>query len=217
MFTPDMKRCLLDSPESIGALQFLADCQYKYRVFPSPEQAQDLGGGGEMFRNGLQAMFIQGRWACQSFRDATYADGRKIDWDVAEVPVHRKKATVLFANCYVLRRDGPNEAEAWKLMQWLTGVEGQKHQAATGRDMPSFVQVAKSPIFLDPNYPPQHDEIFLKAAQTARPLEIDPTTDAWTEIVNAEISNIFIAHKDVKKAMRDATPRVNAILNGASR
>ncbi|MGQ9456395.1 MAG: ABC transporter substrate-binding protein [Armatimonadota bacterium] len=61
MFTPDMKRCLLDRPEAIEALQFLADCQYKYNVFPTPEQAQDLGGGSEMFRNGRQAMFIQGR------------------------------------------------------------------------------------------------------------------------------------------------------------
>lgn len=217
MFTPDMTRCLLDSPESIEALQFLADCQHKYGVFPSPEQAQDLGGGSEMFRNGRQAMFIQGRWASQAFRGAKYPDGRTIDWDVAEVPVHKRKATVLFANCYVLRRDGPNLEEAWKLMQWLTGVEGQKHQAATGRDMPSFVEVARSPIFLDPDNPPENDGIFLEAARTARPLEIDPSLDAWGELVNVEINEIFIVRKDVGKAMREVTPRVNAILEGSPR
>jgi multiple sugar transport system substrate-binding protein len=212
MFTPDMKRCLLDSPASIDAMQFLSDCQYKYRVFPSPEQAQDLGGGGEMFKNGKQAMFIQGRWACQLFRDAAYADGRKIDWDVAELPVHKRKATVLFANCYVLRKGGPNLEEAWKLMQWLTGVEGQKRQAATGRDMPSFVSVGNSPIFLNPNQLPEHDGIFLKAAKSALPVDTDPNFDAYGELINAELAEIFIAHKDPSKSMREVTPKINAIL-----
>lgn len=216
MFTPDMKTCLMDQPETLEALQFLADCQHKYRVFPSSEQSQDLGGGAEMFRNGKQAMFIQGRWACQLFRNAAYQDGRKLDWDVAELPENKKKATVLFANCYVLRKDGPNLAEAWKLMQWLTGVEGQKHQAATGRDMPSFVEVGRSPIFLNPDVLPESDEIFLKSAETALPLEIDPNVDAWGELLNAEINEIFIAKKDVTKAMRSVVPRVNRILRGSA-
>jgi multiple sugar transport system substrate-binding protein len=217
MFTPDMKTCLLDTPESIGALQFLSDCQHKYKVFPPPQQALDLGGGGEMFKNGKQAMFMQGRWACQLFRDAKTADGKAIDWDVAELPVNKKKATVLFANCYVLRKNGPNLAEAWKLMQWLTGVEGQKHQAATGRDMPSFVQVAKSPIFLNPEKLPESDSIFLKAAQSALPVDRDPNFDAWGELVNIELAEIFVSHKDVTKSMRQVTPKINAILRGTPR
>lgn len=212
LFTPDMKRCLLDSPEAVGALQFLADCQYKHKVFPSPEQAQDLGGGGEMFRNGRQAMFIQGRWGCLTFRGAAYPDGRKIDWDVGPVPMNKQNATVLFANCYVLRKDGPNLEEAWKLMQWLTGPEGQKHQARTGRDMPSFVSVANSPDFLDPVNPPENDAAFLDAAKHARPLEIDANLGAWDELVTAELTQIFVARRDVKKSMESLVPRINQIL-----
>jgi len=215
LFTPDMKRCLLDRPEAIGAIQFLADCQYKHHVFPSPEQAQDLGGGGEMFRNGRQAMFIQGRWACLTFRGATYADGRPIDWDVGPVPMKKEKATVLFANCYVLRKDGPNLEEAWKLMQWLTGVEGQKHQAQTGRDMPSFVSVANSNDFLDPKNPPEHDQVYLDAARYARPLEVDANTGAIAETITNEITQIFTAHKNVRKSMRSIVPQINKVQEGS--
>ena len=211
LFTPDMSRCLLDQPAALGAVQFLADCQYKHRVFPSPEQAQDLGGGGEMFRAGRQAMFIQGRWGCQSFRGATYPDGRPLNWDVGPVPMKKQAATVLFANCYVLRKDGPNLEEAWKLMQWLCGKEGQKHQAATGRDMPSFVSVAESPVFLDPNTPPENDREFLRAARYARPLEVDPNTGAFEELARSELTQIFTARKDVAESMRALTRRVNAI------
>lgn len=212
VFTPDMSRCLLDQSAAIEAVRFLADCQYRYKVFPSPEQAQDLGGGGEMFRSGRQAMYIQGRWGCQSFRDAKYADGRKINWDVGPLPRRKQAATVLFANCYVLRKDGPNLEEAWKLMQWLTGREGQKHQAATGRDMPSFVSVAESPVFLDPNTPPDNDREFLTAATYARPLEVDPNTGAVDQHVISELTQIFTARKDVARSMRDLTLRINAIL-----
>lgn len=216
MFTPDMKRCLLDSPKALEALQFLSDCQYKYHVFPSPEQAQDLGGGGEMFRSGRQAMFIQGRWGCQSFLDCKYADGRLIDWDTGPVPMRKKKATVLFANCYVLRRNGPNLEEAWKLMQWLTGYEGQRHQSRTGRDMPSFVKIARSPDFLDPKHPPEHDSAFLDCAGYARPLEVDKHTSAATELIASELQQIFTMHKDVRKSMSELVPKVNRIQRGES-
>lgn len=211
MFTPDMRKCLLDSPEAIGALQFLSDCQRRYHVFPSPDQAQDLGGGGEMFRNGRQAMFIQGRWGCLTFRGARYADGRAIDWDVGPVPMNKQKATVLFANCYVLRKDGPNLEEAWKLMQWLTGPEGQAHQARTGRDMPSFVSVAESPDFLDPNNPPENDREFLEAAAYSRPLEVDSNSSAVNEMLANEITQIFAWGKDVRAAMKTVVPKIDRI------
>jgi len=211
VYTKDMRRCLLDSPAALEAMQFLVDCQRKYRVFPSPEQAQDLGGGGEMFRSGRQAMFIQGRWACLIFRDAKYADGRKIDWDVGPPPMRKQKATVLFANCYVLRKNGPNLEEAWKLMQWLTGYEGQRHQARTGRDMPSFVSIANSPDFLDPVREPEHDRVFLDVAKYARPLEVDANTGATSELIRNEIMQVFSARKDLNKAMRSVVREINRI------
>jgi len=214
IFSADMTRCLLDRPEAMEALRFLQDCQYKHNVFPTPEQAQDLGGGGEMFRNGRQAMFIQGRWGCLNFRGAKYADGRTIDWDVGPVPMGKRKATVLFANCYVLRKDGPNLEEAWKLMQWLTGPEGQEHQARTGRDMPSFVKVAESEAFLDPVNPPDNDRAFLDCVEYARPLEVDANTGAAEELIGNEITQIFTARKDVVKAMRSVVPKLNKLQGG---
>lgn len=217
LFTPDMSRCLLDQPPALEALRFLRDCQYKYGIFPSPEQAQDLGGGGEMFRNGRQAMFIQGRWGCLSFRDAKYPDGRPVRWDVGPPPMKKEKATVLFANCYVLRKNGPNLEEAWKLMQWLTGVQGQIHQARTGRDMPSFISVAESPVFLDPRNPPEHDRVFLDVAAYARPLEVDPNTGAVDELVLSTLTQIFTARKDPDKAARQLTSAINAIIRDAKR
>jgi len=211
MFTPDMSRCTLDSPEAIEAVQFLADCQYKYGVFPSPAQAQDLGGGGEMFMNGRQAMFIQGRWACLKFRDAKYPDGTPIDWDVGPVPMRKEKATPLFANCYVLRRGGPNAEEAWKLMQWLTGYEGQLHQSRTRRDMPSFVRIAESKDFLDPGQPPDNDREFLRAATYARPLEVDSHTGAVYQLIRGELAQVFTAKKDVPTAMRSLARQINSV------
>lgn len=211
LFTPDMSRSLIDSPEAIEAVQFLADCQYKHGVFPTPEQAQDLGGGGEMFRSGRQAMFIQGRWACLNFRGATYPDGRLLDWDVAPLPMKKEKATVLFANCYVLRKDGPNLEEAWKLMKFLTGYEGQRHQARTGRDMPSFVRVAESPDFLDPAQPPDSDRVFLDVARYARPLEVDASTSTVSEMMMEEIAQIFTARKDVRKALTSLARRIDRV------
>jgi len=94
-------------------------------------------------------------------------------------------------------------------MRWLTGIEGQRHQARTGRDMPSFVEVANSADFLDPVNPPEHDRVFLDAAQYARPLEVDANTGANAEIIANEIAQIFTARKDVRRAMRSIVPVID--------
>jgi hypothetical protein len=96
-------------------------------------------------------------------------------------------------------------------MKWLTGYEGQKHQARTGRDMPSFVRVANSPDFLDPANPPEHDRVFLDVAKYARPLEVDANTGTVNELITNEIMQIFTAHKDVRRAMRSLASTINRI------
>ncbi|MGQ9456396.1 MAG: hypothetical protein ACUVRS_00290 [Armatimonadota bacterium] len=151
------------------------------------------------------------------FRGATHPDGRKTDWDVAPLPMRKTKATVLFANCYVLRRNGPNLEEAWKLVKWLTGYEGQRHQARTVRDMPSFVKIANSPDFLDPVNPPEHDRVFLDVARYARPLEVDANTGSVNELLTNEIVQIFTAQKDVREAMQSVTRAINRIQQGVSK
>ena len=197
---------LLDRPEAIESFEFLQDLVVKHHVAPLPSQAQDFGGPSEMFLIGKQAMTVGARVACMAFRPATF------EWDIVPLPVKRKPATVLFCNCYVLRRNGPHLNEAWELMQFLCGPEGQAFQASTGRDMPSFRSVAYSPVFVDPKNPPEHDKVFLNVVPQARPLPVDVYSAEINELITTKIRLILTGQEQVRPALDEIAPKVNKLL-----
>ncbi|MDT5025114.1 MAG: multiple sugar transport system substrate-binding protein [Micromonosporaceae bacterium] len=59
------------------------------------------------------------------------------------------------------------------------GPEGQRIIAATGRTVPSHIEVSKSPAFIDPAKSPRHASVFLDAIAT---LQRVPMVSTWPEI-----------------------------------
>jgi len=69
VYSADGTRCVLDSPQAIGAIQFLHDLIYRYKVMPSPGDIDAMSAAGgwgtagmQMFSAHRAAMAIGGRW-----------------------------------------------------------------------------------------------------------------------------------------------------------
>ena len=80
IFNRELTSCILDSPETRSALQFLSDLQNRYKVVPTPGQ---LGknrsrAGIQMFMTGRLAMFVAPAFALGALRDI-----KDFEWDVA--------------------------------------------------------------------------------------------------------------------------------------
>ncbi len=145
----DTSRWVMGAPEyiegSAKAFQFLSDLIWKYEVEPRPSVTRDQGVG-DLFRTGKIGMCTYGRWKCLDFCHI-----RDFDWDVAELPRDKRKASTLFDVAYAIARETKHPNESWELLKFLTSKEAQTEVARSGHAIPSLKSIAQSKAFLEPD------------------------------------------------------------------
>ncbi|WP_373688215.1 ABC transporter substrate-binding protein [Actinoplanes aureus] len=166
-------RLTLDSPGAREALKNLVDLRLAYGVVPT-DQEVEAEDDESRFVNGRLAMLLSSRRSTTTFRSIT-----GFEWDVAPLPIYRQPAGILHSDAYCLTRGSRNKDAAWDFLEYAISAEGQKIIAATGRTVPSHIEVSTSPAFLGPAQPPRSAKVFLDAIPTVRAL---PTVSTWPEI-----------------------------------
>ena len=113
VFTPDGRRCLLDSPEAIAGLKFYLEKSTRHH-FSAPAGFEPLNG----FVNQRVAMIVGGHinyWT-------NYNQIPGLDWDVQLLPagpVSRSGGELAIAG-YSISRESRHPEEAWALAKFLT-------------------------------------------------------------------------------------------------
>ncbi|WP_285791887.1 sugar ABC transporter substrate-binding protein [Micromonospora sp. NBRC 101691] len=166
-------RFTLEGPAAREALKNLVDLRQAYGVTPTDEEVE-AEDDESRFANGRLAMLMTSRRATTNFRTV-----KGFEWDVAPLPVYGKPVGVLHSDAYCMPTGAKHKAAAWRFLEFAIAEEGQRIIAATGRTVPSHVEVANSPAFLDPAQPPRNAKVFLDAIPTVRAL---PTVSTWPEI-----------------------------------
>lgn len=205
------KRCMLDSPEAVGGLRFRQDLIYKYKIMPSPSQLTAMGGVGsaDLFMNGKTAMFFSGIWKTPFFRKIT-----KFKWDAVIFPkaVGGKNGFLTSGGGYSVLKSTKHPEEAWKLLTYLSGEEGQKELARTGLAQPAMMDIAASKDFLD-GQPPASKDFLLKAAEMG---DFQPDSVKWQEALSSylypALDKIWMGEKDIEGVMRKAVKEINKML-----
>jgi len=167
----------VDRPEFIRGVQFRSDLMNLHKVMPTPASMTQQGGVGaaDLFFNGKAAMLVSGIWKTPMFRGI-----KKFKWDVAMFPRVAKVpgAVVGGSSGYGIVSASKHKQEAWQLIAFLSGPEGQKRFAATGLVQPALKKVAESPAFLD-GQDPKNKKMLLKAVGYS----IDePIATNWREV-----------------------------------
>ncbi|WP_433384432.1 ABC transporter substrate-binding protein [Micromonospora sp. KLBMP9576] len=166
-------RLTLDTPAARDALKNLVDLRLAYGVVPTDEEVE-AEDDESRFANGRLAMLMGSRRSTTTFRSIT-----GFEWDVAPLPVYREQVGVLHSDAYCMTRGGKRKDATWRFLEFAIAEEGQRIIAATGRTVPSHIDVSRSPAFLDPARPPRGAKVFLDAIPTVRTL---PTVSTWPEI-----------------------------------
>lgn len=203
ILSSDGRQCLLDRPEAMEAIQFLADLRNQYHVCPTTLEAQDSPVGLNV---GGSAMEFSGRWMVPRLREIT-----KFTWDVAPLPKGKVRASLLFTVCYSISKDSKHPREAWQLVRFLTGSEGQTMMSQLGLEVPSRRSVAESPAFKS-DLPPRHSDVYLSALDYAVLL---PYNRRWNEIrdqMNSSLDLVWTGDRTVAEGCREATQKINLIL-----
>jgi multiple sugar transport system substrate-binding protein len=161
-------------------------------------------------------MHFDGRWAVPHFRKMSF------DWDVAPFPVPKKgMKSVAWSGSvgFGINAKTQHAEEAFKLVEFMAGPEGQTTMTRTGLQLPNQIWLAKTDVYRQPGQKPAHPEVFVDAALTSRP---GPWTDTpntfWHDVFWTFIGKVWRGEKTAKAQLTEMAPLINQTLreNNAS-
>ena len=141
-------------------------------------------------------MFLDSRRAVPTFRDI-----EAFDWDVAPLPQREQAAGILHTDAYCMASAAQDKDAAWTFIEFANSPEGQAIVAASGRTVPSLVEVAESTAFLDPEVPPASSHLFLDSIPILRGV---PVMAGWVdveEVAGDELERAFYGQATVDEAI----------------
>lgn len=208
-------RCMLDSKAAIDGLQFRADLIYKYRIMPSPSQLSEMGGVGasDMFMQGKAAMFLSGIWKTPFFREI-----KKYRWDAVIFPKAPggRNGFLTSGGGYAILKTTKYPEQAWKLLTFLAGEQGQRELAQTGLAQPAMMDIAQSKDFLD-GKPPASKAFLLKAADMG---DFQPDSVKWQEALSSclypALDKIWSGKYKASQVMPGAVKEIDKLLKEES-
>jgi len=206
--TPDFAHLALGEPGAQKALQLIKRLRIDEKTaFNATGIAKD---GGQEFKIGnIGCTGPIGRWFVPQLKDIT-----QFKWDVVPVPRGTTQASQLFYVGWTMSSHSKHPKEAYELIRFLCGRDGQVQQARAGLAIPALQSVAYSDDFLHPSTLPPHDgQLFLDAIKYARLPQLPKATE-FSDIVNDDI-NLAIAAGRIStaeaaaKAQKDWSAELN--------
>lgn len=203
IFNEDGSKALVDSPEAIEAIQFLADMMFKHKVSPTGAEQQEINAH-QMFLSEKAAMLAHGSWMVARYHETL---GDKLA--VAPLPMKKRRATVVHGLGFAASAKTKHPEEVWEFLKFLATKEAQELQA--GVAIPAYKGAEQE--FLD-MYPSVNVKLFIDALEYGYPLPVSPKSPVVAgQIFDDEITNIWMGEKDVEDGLRDAKKRMDEELS----
>lgn len=122
----------LNLPENAQALDFYVSLITKDKVADTPQNMGE-GWNGDAFAAKKAAMAIEGGWMIPFLKEKA----PDLNYGIAELPTGKQKSTMAFTVAYVMNKNSKHKDEAFKLIEFLTGKEGQQFVVDSGLALPS--------------------------------------------------------------------------------
>lgn len=205
ILSADEKKCILDQPPAVEAVQWLGDLRQKHRVVPSSGESGGLGA---------RTLFDTGRFAFHigdpGFLSGTIRGKPAFQWDIAIVP-KGKVAHVdsVKGPSLVLSQDSKQKDAAWTWLSFYNGVEMQRWVAVEGKIVSARKSALKAFVDLNEGYSKQP---IAQAAAIAKPLPYVARYDEIDKVISDGLGAVNDGTRTAKDAMADVAQKVNLLL-----
>jgi multiple sugar transport system substrate-binding protein len=208
MVSRDFRRCTLDDPRAVEALQFMQDLIYKYRVAPTPEEETAIGGSG-------MATFINsGKVGMRITPVAEISDHRRAQfrWDYAVNPKGKgKRLTTGGGVGWEVMGPTKHREEAWAVFQHLTSAESIKHMSVVW--YPGRKSALAHLLKVDPELPPKSRHVGSDGQLIIHPNPLFPAWDELErEVISPELQPLWRNEKTARQVAEALVPKANAFL-----
>ncbi len=125
LFTPDIDRCVLDTPEAVRALSFYSDKVRRWRIAPPP-------GFGPAA--GFAARNLAMQWGGHTGKWAIYNATPDLDWDIEVLPKGPagRAGGELAVEAYALSNTCAHPEAAWTFLKFVSSRDGLRPFVARG-------------------------------------------------------------------------------------
>ena len=199
IFTPDGKRCALDSPQNLRALHLMHDLIYKYKVAPKPEGVD----AWLAFRQGRVGMAMEGIYMLTSLEEQ-----KGLPFAGAPAPQFGPAKAVWGGSHLLCQPKGisPKQSQAaWRLMRFLSD---QSLIWVRAGQVPARNDVRNSPQFAALRVQTQ----FAKQLPYVQYEPLNPKSNAIFPLIEPGIEAVMLDIATPEEAMRDVSRRVNQVL-----
>jgi len=176
--TEDKKKCAMNTPESVAAVQFFMDLRLKYRVAPRAAEFTGMGST-DLFREGKVAMNITGPWWLTDLRAIPESELR---FDLLHFPKNPDTGERMVRSTYDGITTGAGSRypdEAWEFIKYIVDPENQP-VVAWGDEMSlSCRKSALESSFIHPELQPEHQEVFIDSQPY---WALQPITEYWPQM-----------------------------------
>lgn len=200
IFSSDNKKCLLDSPEAVQALEFYYSFQQK-KISLQP-YFLDFPSAGDVFANRKAAMVIEGGWLIPFLKKKA----PDLKYGVAQLPSGPKgRGNLLFVVAYSISKDCKYPEEAFMLINHLTSQDFQRNMLRTGFALPSRVALIDAPYYRE-----NPDSVaILRGMDYAAIYQFGNKGSKFNVILNLALRDVFDGKKLPQDALVEAVRKIS--------
>lgn len=206
-FNEDGTRSVLASPESVQAIQFMADLRLVHEVAPNSWDGD--------FASGDLAMENNGSWALKGYVGVT-----PFDFNIAQLPFSPhtgRRSSNIHGLANVINPLSRNIDAAFTFAKFLASEEAQLILGGTGTVIPS--RMDSSYAWFSPDLYPSNRIAFQEAVAYADPYPSSPYLgrNVWQPPTDEIVTQALSGEISVQEAMERAEQLVNVLLEEAMR
>ncbi len=205
----DGSACLMDTPEAIETVQWLADLRNVHHVVPTIAEQGDV----PLFETGRAAMTWGNPEAVQvlTSRVGLPRDNDKFLWDVARFPMKQQNANSVQGGSFAIGKSSEHVDQAWEFIKFYTSADTLREMVGVpSRGIPGRASVADS-LLTDSN--PEHQKLFLDVMDNAISTFI-PTYQQAIAILRKYNDPVFLGEKTAAENCPLIAEEVTATLQG---
>jgi multiple sugar transport system substrate-binding protein len=213
LFSEDMNRCLLDSPQAIAGMQFYYDKIHEYRISPRPGFGPDQG-----FLSGRIAMEFgghTGNWIA-------YNQVPSLDWDIQILPrgPATRRGGEVAVDSFGISKDSRHVEQAWEFIKFLVSKQSVRAHVRNG-----YLSVRKSiarELLLGETRPehPRHVQAAYEQLKYAQQVPRSPDyIEIALEVIQPDVDRMLDQRLDVAQTCRTAARSADRFIRvlGATR
>lgn len=207
LFSQDGTKCLINTPEAIEGLQFLADLRNKHGVAPYPAQLPE--GTGDAFMTGKVAMRADGGYMVNVYKII-----KDFDWSIATIPAGPvSQVARCAANATVITKGSKHADVSWQLLKHINAEATVKCEALEGLWPPNTLSAMNADWYLKRNTPPYDLSATVPGKLVeGRAPELHPWADQIRSIMMAEFDPVWAGKKTIREVAPIIERRVNEVL-----